>query len=102
MCLPLRRIFVKAGRPAWEAFVPFYQSVVMARVALVPEWLLIAYFLPHSTAVVIALISCQMARVCGKLGVFQILTLSLPVVFIWLLAFEPSPAPRFTNFEHDA
>src|SRR5436190_17593861 len=40
---PLLRIFTKAGRPAWAAFVPIYSTIVLLEVVGRPVWWIILF-----------------------------------------------------------
>ena len=42
----LYKLFIRAGRPGWQAFIPFYNTWVMLEVAKKPKWWFFAQFVP--------------------------------------------------------
>lgn len=79
-CVPLSRLFAKAGQPAWTAYVPYLNNCVMAHVAgrdwwwgLIPFLNLVPLF--------------ELAKAFGKSDGFGIGLVLLSPVFLPILGF---------------
>ncbi|WP_299365813.1 signal peptidase I [Winogradskyella sp.] len=60
------KLYVKAGRQAWEAFVPVYNAVVLMKIITRPWWWVILMFLPIVNLIMIPAVWVETARVFGK------------------------------------
>ncbi|MFV0566162.1 MAG: signal peptidase I [Flavobacteriaceae bacterium] len=60
------KLYVKAGRQAWEAFVPVYNGVVLMKIINRPWWWVILLFLPIVNLIMFAVIWVETARSFGK------------------------------------
>lgn len=40
------KLYVKAGRKAWEAAIPIYNGVVLLRIIKRPKWWILLFFIP--------------------------------------------------------
>ncbi|EDP70283.1 signal peptidase I [Flavobacteriales bacterium ALC-1] len=60
------KLYVKAGRKAWEAFVPIYNAVVLMKIISRPWWWIILMFLPIVNLIMIPAVWVETARTFGK------------------------------------
>lgn len=96
------KIFKKAGRPGWAAFVPGYSDVLTCEmVGIDPRWVLIIIYgslicaIPIIGALAFAvaaiyyaiLVNVSLARAFGKSDSFAVGLILLPVVFYAILGF---------------
>lgn len=60
------KLYVKAGRKAWEAFVPVYNAVILMKIISRPWWWVILMFLPIVNLIMIPAVWVETARSFGK------------------------------------
>ncbi|NRB83034.1 MAG: signal peptidase I [Winogradskyella sp.] len=60
------KLYVKAGRQAWEAFVPIYNAWVLMQIITRPWWWIILMFLPIVNLIMIPAVWVETARTFGK------------------------------------
>jgi signal peptidase I len=60
------KLYVKAGRHAWEAFVPVYNSVVLMKIINRPWWWTILLFVPIVNLIMLPVVWVETARSFGK------------------------------------
>lgn len=60
------KLYVKAGRKAWEAFIPVYNAVVLMKIINRPWWWTILLFLPIVNLILFPVIWVEIARSFGK------------------------------------
>ena len=60
------KLYLKAGRQAWEAFVPIYNAIVLLKIISRPWWWLILLFLPIVNLIMIPALWVETARAFGK------------------------------------
>ena len=60
------KLYIKAGRKAWEAFVPVYNAVILMKVISRPWWWVILMFLPIVNLIMIPAAWVETARAFGK------------------------------------
>ena len=98
----LMKVFKKAGKPGWAAFVPGYDNVLLCEiVGIDPRWVLIVIWgsvvsiIPILGGLVYAaaaiyyaiLVNVSLARAFGKSDGFAVGLILLPVVFYPILGF---------------
>lgn len=87
----LSKVFVKAGKPAWTAFVPIYNGWVLFEIAGKPGWWVLSSFIPLLAAVLYLIASLELAKRFGKGSGFGVLALwFFPIVGYIILAFDDS------------
>ena len=60
------KLYVKAGRKAWEAFVPVYNAVILMKIINRPWWWTILLFLPIVNLILFPVVWVEIARSFGK------------------------------------
>ena len=60
------KLYIKADRKAWEAFVPIYNAVVLMKIVSRPWWWVILLFLPIVNLIMIPAAWVETARAFGK------------------------------------
>ncbi len=60
------KLYIKAGRQAWEAFVPVYNGIVLMKIINRPWWWIILLFLPIVNLIMLAVVWVETARSFGK------------------------------------
>ncbi|TBN04706.1 signal peptidase I [Hyunsoonleella flava] len=60
------KLYIKAGRQAWEAFVPVYNGVVLMKIINRPWWWIILLFLPIVNLIMLMVVWVETARSFGK------------------------------------
>ncbi|NRD20512.1 signal peptidase I [Winogradskyella eckloniae] len=60
------KLYIKAGRKAWEAFVPIYNAVILLKIISRPWWWVILMFLPIVNLIMIPAVWVETARAFGK------------------------------------
>ena len=60
------KLYVKAGRKAWEAFVPVYNAVLLMKIINRPWWWTILLFLPIVNLILFPVVWVETARSFGK------------------------------------
>lgn len=84
------RVFVKAGEPGWAIFIPFYNAMVMMRIAEKPMWWVVLLFLPIVQFLIYIVVTLSIAGRFGKGGLFGIGLFLFPFIFLPILAFDDS------------
>lgn len=84
----LGMIFKKAGIDSWKAWVPVYNTWLMYEMGDQPGWWSILAFIPFVNIVAVVFMYIAMYKIglkFGKEGVFVLLAIFLPIVWlIWL------------------
>ncbi len=60
------KLYIKAGRQAWEAFIPIYNGVVLMKIINRPWWWIILLFLPIVNLIMLIVVWVETARSFGK------------------------------------
>ncbi len=60
------KLYIKAGRQAWEAFIPIYNAVILMKIINRPWWWVILAFLPIVNLIMLPAIWVETARAFGK------------------------------------
>lgn len=94
----LFKVFAKAGKPGWAAFVPIYNVITLLDIAGKPVWWFILLGVPVVNFIILFLVTGAIAKQFGKSAGFGIGLLLLPFVFYPMLAFgdakyEGAPKP---------
>lgn len=81
------KVYAKAGKPGWAAFVPIYNVIVLLEIAGRPAWWIVLYFLPFVNIVAAILVSLDIARKFRQSQAFGIGLALLPAVFFMILGY---------------
>ena len=60
------KLYIKAGRQAWEAFVPIYNAVVLMQIINRPKWWVVLLFVPIINLIMIPVTWVETCRSFGK------------------------------------
>ncbi|NNF81581.1 MAG: signal peptidase I, partial [Flavobacteriaceae bacterium] len=60
------KLYIKAGRKAWEAFIPVYNAVVLMQIIRRPRWWVFLLFLPIINLIMLPVVWVEIARSFGK------------------------------------
>jgi hypothetical protein len=92
------KVFEKAGRPGWQAIVPFYNLYVLCQIVGWPGWYLVFFLIPLVNMVMTVVLQFKVAGVFKKGVGFAIGLILLPIVFLPILGFGDdtytAPAPK--------
>lgn len=77
----LWKLFVKAGRPGWEALIPVYSFYVMLKLTGRPMWWMILYFIPVINIIVYISMLIDFAKCFGKFSFAEhVASIAIPFV----------------------
>jgi len=88
------KLYIKAGRKAWEAFVPIYNGIVFMKILNRPTWWVALLFLPVISLIMLIVIWVETARSFGKN------TTTDTVLSIFTLGFYSYYLNYFTDVKH--
>ncbi|MDA9070080.1 signal peptidase I [bacterium] len=60
------KLYIKADRQAWEAFVPVYNGIILLKIINRPWWWIILLFLPIVNLIMLPVVWVETARSFGK------------------------------------
>jgi signal peptidase I len=60
------KLYIKAGRQAWEAFIPVYNAVILMKIINRPWWWTILLFVPIVNLIMLPVVWVETARSFGK------------------------------------
>ena len=81
------RIFTKAGEAGWKSLIPFYNVVVLVRIADGNGWKALLFLVPIVGEIYAVLLQFRLAQAFGKGLGFGFGLVFLNTVFLYLLAF---------------
>lgn len=87
MIASMWKINIKAGQPGWACLIPFYNVIVMLKIAGKPAWWLVLMIIPLVNIVIAILMTAGIARAFGKGAGFTVGLLLLSPIFYPILAF---------------
>ena len=80
------KLYIKAGRPAWEAAIPVYNAVVLMRIIGRPAWWVILLFIPVVNLIMFPVVWVETLRSFGKRSttdtILGIVTLGFYIYYI--------------------
>lgn len=80
-------IFKKARQPAWAAFVPIYNFVILLKVVGRPVWWLLLFLIPLANIVFIIIVYNDLSKSFGKDVAFTIGLIFLSWIFLMILSY---------------
>lgn len=85
----LSRVFIKAGRPPWPAFVPIYNTWVLFEISGKPGWWVLLGLIPFAGGIIMAVLSLlaslELAKKFNKSTVFAVFGLWLFSIIGYLI-----------------
>ncbi|SEQ21505.1 signal peptidase I [Flavobacterium urocaniciphilum] len=60
------KLYLKANRQAWEAFIPVYNGIVMMQIVNRPKWWILLLFIPIINLLILPVIWIETLRTFGK------------------------------------
>ena len=60
------KLYTKAGRKAWEAFIPIYNGIVLMQIINRPKWWVFLLFIPVINLFLFPIIWIETLRTFGK------------------------------------
>ena len=80
------KLYVKAGRKAWEAAIPIYNAIVLMQIIKRPKWWVILLFIPIINLLMFPVVWVETIRSFGKSSrldtILVILTLGLYIYYV--------------------
>ncbi|MFM7895147.1 MAG: signal peptidase I [Flavobacterium sp.] len=80
------KLYVKAGRKSWEAFVPVYNGIVLMQIINRPKWWILLLFIPVINLFMFPIIWIETLRTFGKKStldmVLGVVTLGLYIAYV--------------------
>ncbi len=80
------KLYVKAGRKAWEAFVPIYNGIVLMQIINRPKWWILLLFIPIINLFMFPIIWVETLRTFGKKSTLDmflgVLTLGFYIFYV--------------------
>lgn len=80
------KLYVKAGKKAWEAFVPVYNGIVLMQIINRPKWWILLLFIPVINLFLFPIIWIETLRTFGKKStldmVLGVVTLGFYIAYI--------------------
>ena len=86
----LWKIFTKAGRPGWEAIIPFYNMYVLLQIVGKPAWWLVLMLIPVLNVIFITWTYNMLSKSFGKDEAFTVGIVLLSFIFLPILGFGSS------------
>jgi signal peptidase I len=60
------KLYVKAGKQAWEAFIPVYNCIVLMKIINRPTWWTVLLFIPVINLIVLPVVWVETLRSFGR------------------------------------
>ncbi|WP_019135374.1 DUF5684 domain-containing protein [Cellulomonas massiliensis] len=83
--------FKKAGEPAWAAFVPVYNSIVLLKIAGKPWWWFLLALIPIVNIVVWIIVAIELSKSFGHGTGFAVGLIFLSIIFLFVLSYDGNP-----------
>lgn len=84
------KIYKKAGKPGWAAFIPVYSSIVFLQIVGRPIWWIAWMIIPFVNIIISITIIIDLVKSFGKNIGFAVATYFLRFLFLPILAFGKS------------
>ncbi len=83
----LWKIFTKAGQPGWGSIVPFYNFILILKIAGKPWWWIFLMFIPFVNMIIAVITMIALANAFGKGTGYGLGLAFLGFIFLPMLAF---------------
>jgi len=85
----LWKIFEKAGKPGWGAFIPIYNLILWLEIVRRPGWwIILIYIVPIANIICLFIVIFDLAKSYGKGVGYGLGLLFLPLIFFPMLGFS--------------
>lgn len=85
----LWKIFEKAGKPGWGAFIPIYNIILWLEIVRRPGWwIVLIYIVPVANIICFFIVTFDLAKSYGKGVGYGFGLLFLPLIFYPMLGFS--------------
>lgn len=85
----LWKIFEKAGKPGWGAFIPIYNIILWLEIVRRPGWwIVLIYIVPVANIICFFIVTFDLAKSYGKGVGYGFGLLLLPLIFFPMLGFS--------------
>lgn len=84
------KVFEKAGKPGWAAFIPIYNWIMMMEITGKPTWWVALLFVPIVQFVVMFIVEGELAERFGQSSAYALGLFFLPFIFYPILGFGPA------------
>ena len=85
----LWKIFEKAGKPGWGAFIPIYNIILWLEIVRRPGWwIILIYVVPVANIICYFIVISDLAKSYGKGVGFGLGLFFLPLIFFPMLGFS--------------
>jgi hypothetical protein len=88
--LPIFGIFTKAGEPGWQGFVPFWNTIVLLKIAGKPWWWFLLMIVPVVNLVLLILLYHQLSLSFGHGAGFTVGLVFFSLIFLYVLWLDSS------------
>jgi hypothetical protein len=84
-------VFKKAGEPAWQAFIPIWNTIVVLKIAGKPVWWIVLFLIPIVNIVFLVLTYHALSTSFGHGAGFTVGLVFLSVIFLYILGYDSKP-----------
>ena len=77
MIIAFWKIFKKAGQKGWKSLIPVYNSIILLKIAGLPQWWILLFFIPIVSIIVSIILAINLAKVFNRSKLFGIIVLWL-------------------------
>lgn len=91
------KVFEKAGQPGWACLIPFYNIIILLKIANKPWWWIFMFFIPIANIVFMIMMIHRISLSFGKGAGFTVGLLFLSIIFWGILAFDKSEYKMIAN-----
>lgn len=87
--ISLPKLFVKAGKKAWEGYIPIWRNIVWLEILGMPRWRVIFLLVPGVNVLMLWVMNYELARAFGKRKFLEVTeAILLPFLFFPRLAWS--------------
>lgn len=84
------KCFEKAGHSGWKTCIPVYNGYIIIKIAKVPQWLIVLFFIPIVNLIVAGYVYFKFTQAFGKSTTYSALSIILFPITVPLLGFDDS------------
>lgn len=91
------KVYEKAGQPGWACIIPFYNILILIKIANKPWWWIFMFFIPIANIVFVIMLLNRISLSFGKSSGFTVGLFFLSIIFWGILAFDKSEYKMLPN-----